>query len=351
MANSKVIILDGIGGVPMGREIHQAFGELNIDCMHYDLAELEQIRFYRLRAVYSKTINKHREKDSFYYLPRVQERVLEHIVQQQRPSHLLVIGFIYKFIRPAFIRHLADKYGCALFLFDTDSCNLYTKRREFLYFLEQELPAYDRILSFSKVTTGFFAETRGLNASYFPFGAHPIKLPDISQAAHEVLFVGSGDLRRILLLEHIKERVHVYGNRWQRNFPLMSKQLQQRVVDKPVWGEALHQLFADADIILNITRAPFYAAETGINLRIFEALAAGKFLLTDYCDEVVEMFEPGVEIETFKSSRELIEKVGYYLAHPEQRVRIAQAGHKKFLERYTWSARTKVMAVEMGIVV
>lgn len=349
MANSNILVLDGIGGVPMGREIHQALRELDIDCAHHDLAELEQIPLYHLRAVYAKTVNKQREKDSFYYLPRVQERVLERIIQQQGPSHVLVVGFLYKFIRPAFMRRLADQYGCRLYLFDTDSCNLYTKRREFLYFLEQELPVYDRILSFSRVTTGFFAQTRGLNAGYFPFGANPIQLPAASDDGNQVLFVGSGDLRRILLLEHIHAQVRVYGSRWQRNFPLMSSQLQQRVVDKSVWGQELHQLFADADIILNITRAPFYAAETGINLRIFEALAAGKFLLTDYCDEVAEMFQPGVEIETFKSSSELVDKVNYYLAHPQQRQRIAQAGHAKFMARYTWSARVRAMAVEMGI--
>lgn len=333
----------------MGREIHGAFQELGLECTHYDMADLKQIPFYRLRGIYSKTVNKRRDKEGFYYLPRVQERVLERIVKQQLPSHILVIGFIYKFIRPAFIRHLADRYGCALYLFDTDSCNLYTKRREFIYFLDDELPVYDKILSFSKVTTGFFAHTRGLNAHYFPFGANPIQLPPASQDKHEVLFVGSGDLRRILLLEHIKSQVHVYGNRWHRNFPMISKQLRQHVVDKSVWGKELHQLFADADIVLNITRAPFYAAETGINLRIFEALAAGKFLLTDYCDEVAEMFEPGVEIETFKSSRELIEKVKYYLSKPQERIRIAQAGHARFLAHYTWSERVKAMTLQMGI--
>jgi len=333
----------------MGREIHGAFQELGLECVYHDMADLKQIPFYSLRAVYSKTVHKRREKEGFYYLPRVQERVLERIVQQQRPNHILVIGFIYKFIRPAFIRYLSDKYACALYLFDTDSCNLYTKRREFLYFLEQDLPVYDKILSFSKVTTNFFVHTRGLNAEYFPFGANPIQLPPPNQDRHKVLFVGSGDLRRILLLEHIKSLVHVYGNRWQRNFPLMSDQLRQRVVDKAVWGKELHQLFTDADIVLNITRGPFYAAETGINLRIFEALAAGKFLLTDYCDEVAEMFELGVDIETFKSSSELIDKVNFYLAHPEERNRIAQAGHAKFLERYTWKARIKAMAQEMGM--
>ena len=79
----------------------------------------------------------------------------------------------------------------------------------------------------------------------------------------DALFVGSGDLRRILSLEAIRGQVVVYGNRWRRNFPLISPQLQERITDTPVWGGELHRLLARAKIVLNITRSDFFAAETG----------------------------------------------------------------------------------------
>jgi spore maturation protein CgeB len=131
----------------------------------------------------------------------------------------------------------------------------------------------------------------------------------------------------------------VYGNRWRRNQPLISPALYQRIDDQPVWGEALHRLLGQAKIVLNITRTDFHGAETGINLRIFEALAAGCFLLTDHCDELAELFAIGKEIETYRSAAELVEKVRYYLAHPEERNRIARDGHAAFRAAHTWNHR------------
>lgn len=338
-AKHKLLILDGIGGVPLGREMYESFIDQGIDAAYYDCAKLPKIKFYSLRAGFAKLVNRADKKDIFYHLPRVNLSAIESILRNEKPTHVLVIGFIYKFINPQRLKKLASDMNCALFLYDTDSCNLYAKRREFVFFLENELTIYKEIFSFSKVTTHFFKHTKNLNASHFPFGAKIIN-PKATQAhKHDVLFVGSADLRRILLLEHIKENVSIFGNRWQRNFPLISSSLQSRITDSSVWGEALYTLLADAKIVLNITRTHFYAAETGVNLRLFEALSAGCFLLTDDCEEVAALFEVGVEIEVFKNATELREKVAYYLAHPAEREAIAKRGHAKFLKHYTWQAR------------
>jgi spore maturation protein CgeB len=123
----------------------------------------------------------------------------------------------------------------------------------------------------------------------------------------------------------------------------MSDELKARVIDRSIWGEQLHQLLFSSKIVLNITRSHFYGAETGINLRIFEALAAGAFLLTDYCDEVAELFEIGEEIEAFRSSAELVQKIEYYLANPEKRLEIARRGHQKFLKLYTWDSNANFL--------
>ena len=340
----KLLILDGIGGVPLGREMAEAFTAQGTNTVYYDCAKLPKINLYSLRAGFAKLVNRADKKDIFYHLPKVNLGAIESILIKEKPTHLLVIGFIYKFINPQTLKKLANEVDCQLFLFDTDSCNLYAKRREFVFFLENELTIYQEIFSFSKVTTHFFRNTKKLNASHFPFGAKPIRPITELADKHNVLFVGSADLRRILLLEHIKECVSIFGNRWQRNFPLISTALQSRITDSSVWGEELYALLANAKIVLNITRTHFYAAETGVNLRLFEALAAGCFLLTDDCEEVAELFEVGVEIEVFRNATELKEKVAYYLAHPKEREAIAKRGYDKFMKNYTWNQRVNDLA-------
>ena len=207
-----------------------------------------------------------------------------------------------------------------------------------MYFIGQELPRYDLLFSFSEVTTRFFRETLGLNAQYLPFGA--VDLPQQQrEPERDVLFVGSADLRRVFLLENIREHLTVRGNRWRRNHALMSPELQERVDDRAVWGEELRELLQTSRIVLNITRSDFHGAETGVNLRIFEAISAGCFLLTDYCEEIASLFTPGEEIEVFRSRAELKDKVRHYLANPAECERVARNGRARFLEQHTWANR------------
>lgn len=334
----KLLILDGISGIPMGREICSTFHEKGIATEHFDCLQTPRRPFHGIRSAYSKLRARAHEKDSFHFLPKLSQSTLQELITRVRPSHILVIGFIYKFFDPQQLRQLAQKSGASLHLYDTDTCNLYSRRREFIFFIQNELPVYDKVFSCSAVTTRFFRDTCELNAEFVPFGANPINSTNGTQDI-DALFVGSCDLRRIFLLEGIRDHVSVRGNRWQRNMPLISGALRQRVDDRPVWGNELHQLLGRAKIVLNITRTDFYGAETGINLRIFEALAAGRFLLTDHCDELETLFVIGEEVETFRSSRELVEKVAYYLENGDARSAIARRGKESFLLNHTWHTR------------
>lgn len=342
----KILILDGIGGVPLGREICETLVEMGVAATHFNCLQAPHRAFYGAHSAYAKLRNRNTDRDAFYFLPKLVERDLRELIARERPSHILVIGFIYKFFDPQLLRRLADEAQAGLFLYDTDTCNLYSRRREFIFFVESELPVYDRILSCSAVTARFFRDTRGLDALFVPFGAKAVPARQAEQPI-DVLFVGSGDLRRIFLLEGIRDHVTVRGNRWQRNFPLISGPLRARIDDRAVWGEELHRLLGQSKIVLNITRTDFYGAETGINLRIFEALAAGCFLLTDHCDELGELFRIGEEIETYRSGAELAEKVRYYLAHPHEREKIAACGLAAFRSRHRWSNRVDEMLCYM----
>lgn len=71
------------------------------------------------------------------------------------------------------------------------------------------------------------------------------------------------------------------------------------------------------------------------NMRIFEATGSGVFLLTEHFENLSKFFSIGEEIETFSDRKELVDKLGYFLAHPEKRQEIAARGQVRCLKDHS----------------
>lgn len=66
--------------------------------------------------------------------------------------------------------------------------------------------------------------------------------------------------------------------------------------------------------------------------RCFEIPATKTFMLSEFSDELNELFNQGSEAEYFKDTDELIEKTIYYLSNNKIRETIAEAGYNKLLK-------------------
>jgi spore maturation protein CgeB len=74
---------------------------------------------------------------------------------------------------------------------------------------------------------------------------------------------------------------------------------------------------------------------------MFESTAMGALLLTDASANLSQLFEPGNEVITYRSSAEAIERIRYYLGHPEEREAIAKAGQQRTLQNYNSRIRAE----------
>jgi spore maturation protein CgeB len=74
-------------------------------------------------------------------------------------------------------------------------------------------------------------------------------------------------------------------------------------------------------------------------VRVYDVLACGGFLLTEYRPSLEEEFAVGRDLETFRTPEELRDKIEYYIEHDSQRRRIAQSGQRTVLENYTYVQR------------
>lgn len=81
----------------------------------------------------------------------------------------------------------------------------------------------------------------------------------------------------------------------------------------------------------------------GLPLRIFDVLGCGGFLITNYQAELPEYFTPGEDIAVYESMDDLVDKVGYYLKHDDERMQIAGNGHRKVCEYHNYKERILTM--------
>ena len=76
-------------------------------------------------------------------------------------------------------------------------------------------------------------------------------------------------------------------------------------------------------------------------LRLFEVTGVGAALLTDDSPMVRRLFEPDEEVIVYRSPEEAVKKARWLLDNPEERERIAAAGHARTLRDHTTERRVQ----------
>lgn len=86
------------------------------------------------------------------------------------------------------------------------------------------------------------------------------------------------------------------------------------------------------------------SAQYASNMRLYEATGVGSCLLTDWKPNLPELFEPDIEVVTYRSVEEAVEKVRYLLANEDERHKIATAGQRRTLRSHTFDIRAQQLS-------
>jgi hypothetical protein len=132
----------------------------------------------------------------------------------------------------------------------------------------------------------------------------------------DILFVGSLTPRRKQLLANL-----------QRSFP---------VTVATVFAGEMAAMVNRAKIILNLHAEDHLDTET----RVYETLACGGFLITEPLARE-SPFTSGVHLVEAATPAALEQEIAYYLAHPDERRAIAEAGRAKVVAEHTLTERVR----------
>ncbi|TRT56206.1 MAG: glycosyltransferase family 1 protein [Microcystis aeruginosa Ma_QC_C_20070703_M131] len=113
----------------------------------------------------------------------------------------------------------------------------------------------------------------------------------------------------------------------------------------PLFGLSMFQHLHDSKVTFN--NHIDISSRAASNMRLFEATGVGTCLVTDWKDNLHDLFEPDREVVTYRSPQECVEKVKWLLEHPQEREAIAQAGQARTLKYHTFDQR----AIEIDYII
>lgn len=165
------------------------------------------------------------------------------------------------------------------------------------------------------------------NPVLLPHAFEPEAYPRITVASkdYDVCFVGHiNSENRINALEALfKEFPNFYYG--QRRF------------------EEASEKFAKSKVCFNISM------KNELNMRVFEVMGSGNFLLTDDIPMIHNYFKDGVHCVMYKDEKDMIEKARYYIEHDEEREKIAEAGYNEVIKNHTIDKRLDLILETVGI--
>jgi len=196
-----------------------------------------------------------------------------------------------------------------------------------------------------------FRAKLGLNAHYLPEACNPlwhhrVELSDADRLRYGCDLVTASNMYhyRARILEPFKDYdLKIWGCSYPR---WLKSALERRYPGVYVAEREKAKAFNAAKIIVNNMH---YAEIEGVNQRLFEAAGCGAFQIADDKPALPDLFEPEQEIVTFRTHRELKDKVDYYLAHPEERQAVADRAYLRAHRDHTYENRLEKMFDTLGL--
>ncbi|GIO11046.1 spore maturation protein [Cohnella xylanilytica] len=216
-------------------------------------------------------------------------------------------------------------------------------------------PLYDHIFTLERNCLPFYQQLGCQRVYNLPLGVHPAyyrpRNPRLALRG-DLCFIGTAYWNRVSIFHELLPRIESLNFRlsglWWDRLPEYGKWKERIELGKWMTPLETAEYYNAHRIVVNVHRAhddeTFNKNGAGItavspNPRTFEISACGTLQIVDHRDDLTQFYEPGTEIVTYQSIEELAGKVEYYLAHEEERERIALRALYRTLRDHSYTSR------------
>jgi len=167
-------------------------------------------------------------------------------------------------------------------------------------------------------------------AMFWPPGANPDFFKPLDLPfEYDVSFIGANYGSRRDYIKYLRRngiRVVTFGKGWPSG---------------PVESKKMVEIYSKSRINLGFSWVGASSTETCLKGRDFEVpMSGGVYLTTDQPD-IYRVYKVGLEVETYKSKEDCLQKIRYLLSNPEKCRQMRRAVRKRCVEEHSWEARFK----------
>ncbi len=185
------------------------------------------------------------------------------------------------------------------------------------------------------LTYRVIAELREKLPELFVSTTSYVKNMDSYICAHDIVDPHCDVLQKSLILSRLSEKFSLDIYSESASVDLISHP-NLRIHELASYRDEAPKIYKLSKINLNISPR---SVETGIPANVWDIMASGGFLLTNFQEEFSDYFVPGVEYDFYTDADDLMEKCRYYLGNDYVREYIAENGAEAARRYHNYSDR------------
>ncbi|MGK4222810.1 CgeB family protein [Parabacteroides distasonis] len=316
-------------------------GSKSFDSLEYNLNETfnQQGHSCSIVDIYSSSVSGNKRFRTFDTLARrysetydrsVFNRVLDNVLRRD-PD--LVIG-VYRFIHPELVRKIKAK---EIHIIHINPYALTTFERQQLF-----VESYDLYFIKDPYMMRFMRDNMNLNVRLYneAFNTRIHKRPkqnkSICEQEENIDVLAFGNMypyrtRMLTILKKREVRLALYGKKGA----YFSSELDDCFQGKYIVGEEKARILYGAKIVFNNLH---YAEIESVNNKFFEINGSGAFQLCDYRPILKDLLPVDPELVSFRTIDDAVEKINYYLDHPQDRYDLSNLIYNHFVEHYSYDS-------------